>query len=210
MIIKQFNSVNSFSCNVYVCSKNNINFIIDPGFFSEKIKSYLDSIGGVNFILLTHGHFDHFLGVDEIIKNYPNCNVYMHENDVDLLYDYKKNGAKQFLNVNYVPCFKINPIQAGLINIHGIELEVFHNPGHTKGSCSYYFKEDNLIFVGDFIFVNSIGRCDLPSGSIKQMHQSLIDFNFSNFDYNLVIYPGHENNFKFQKLLLINPYFNNL
>jgi glyoxylase-like metal-dependent hydrolase (beta-lactamase superfamily II) len=65
------------------------------------MKSYIDSIGGLDFILLTHGHFDHFLGVEELIKFYPKCNVYIYEDEVDLLFDSRKNGAKMFLNQNH-------------------------------------------------------------------------------------------------------------
>ena len=209
MIIKQFNSSKSFSCNVYVCSKNNVNFIIDPGFFSEKMKAYIDSIGGLDFILLTHGHFDHFLGVDELINIYPNCKIYIHEEEIDLLFDSRKNGTKLFLNKNYEPSFNINSILSGILYIDGIDLEVIYNPGHTIGSCSFYFKDDNVMFVGDFIFSNSIGRCDLPTGSVKQMNQSLESFKLKEFDLDLIIYPGHDNFIKLRKLLLINPYLNN-
>lgn len=67
--------------------------------------------------------------------------------------------------------------------------EVIKTPGHTKDSVTYYFKEDKVMFTGDFIFKNSIGRMDLPSGSINDMQKSLAKI--SKYPKDIAIYPGH-------------------
>ena len=74
-------------------------------------------------------------------------------------------------------------------NCPNIGFEKLKNPGHSKDSVSYYFKEEKVLFCGDFIFQNSIGRTDLESGSDKEMIESLKMI--SNYPDDLVIYPGH-------------------
>lgn len=67
--------------------------------------------------------------------------------------------------------------------------KIINNPGHTEDSISFYFDKLNIIFCGDFIFENSIGRMDLPTGSEEDMKDSL-DM-ISNYDDNITLYPGH-------------------
>ena len=67
--------------------------------------------------------------------------------------------------------------------------EIIKNPGHTSDSISFYFKKLKIMFCGDFIFENSIGRMDLPSGSITDMKESL-DM-ISSYPDDIVLYPGH-------------------
>lgn len=69
--------------------------------------------------------------------------------------------------------------------------EIIKTPGHTNDSISYFFKEDNVLFSGDFIFNGTIGRMDLPTGSISDMKDSLKLIN--RYNDNIIIYPGHGN-----------------
>ena len=74
-------------------------------------------------------------------------------------------------------------------NIDGFNFEVLDTPGHTSDSKTYYFREDNIMFVGDFLFKDGIGRMDLPTGSVNEMKKSLD--NIFTYPSNTVIYPGH-------------------
>lgn len=89
-------------------------------------------------------------------------------------------------------------------NCPNIGFEIIKNPGHSKDSVSYYFKEEKVLFCGDFIFQNSIGRTDLETGNDKEMIESLKMI--SKYPDDLIIYPGHgekttlgheKNNFKY-------------
>ena len=73
--------------------------------------------------------------------------------------------------------------------IEGFNYQVIEVPGHSSDSVVYYFKDDKVMFVGDFIFLNSIGRTDLPSGSAKEMIKSLELI--KNYPDDIVLYPGH-------------------
>ncbi|MBE6161681.1 MAG: MBL fold metallo-hydrolase [Firmicutes bacterium] len=89
-------------------------------------------------------------------------------------------------------------------NYNDDNFEIIKNPGHSSDSISFYFKNLNIMFCGDFIFKNSIGRMDLPTGNENEMKKSLEMI--SNYDDNIVLYPGHgdkttlgkeKNNFKY-------------
>ena len=66
---------------------------------------------------------------------------------------------------------------------------VIYNPGHTDDSISFYFKEDKVMFVGDFVFLNSIGRCDLDGGSFIKMKDSISKL--IKMENDITLYPGH-------------------
>lgn len=121
----------------------------------------IDSIGNkeVLGILLTHHHFDH-IGAVEDIKNKYNVSVY-----------------------------DSNNLKEGNINIGPFSFIVIFNPGHTPDSISFYFKDEGKMFVGDFVFLGSIGRCDLEGGNVSEMQKSLE--NLKSLNDNIILYPGH-------------------
>ena len=80
-------------------------------------------------------------------------------------------------------------VEENNFSIDGFEFEVIKTPGHTSDSLTFYFKEDNLMFVGDFIFNKGIGRVDLPTGNMNEMVESLNKIFL--YPDTTVIYPGH-------------------
>lgn len=82
-----------------------------------------------------------------------------------------------------------NNLEEKEYTIEEFKFSVVFNPGHTSDSVSYYFKEYNLLFSGDFIFNESIGRCDLPTGDYNIMKESLNKI--KNYPLDMLIYPGH-------------------
>lgn len=125
-------------------------------------------------ILLTHSHFDHVGAVNYLVNKY---NV--------LVYD------------------KIN-LKEGINNIFDFDFEVIYNPGHTDDSISFYFKEENILFSGDFIFKGSIGRTDL-GGNYSDMINSINKI--KNYDNNIIIKPGHGEETKLGEEIKYNPFF---
>lgn len=125
-------------------------------------------------ILLTHHHFDHVGSVNDLVNKY---NV--------LVYD--KNNLKEGIN-----------------NIFGFSFEVIYNPGHTDDSISFYFKEEKILFSGDFIFKGSIGRTDL-GGNYSDMINSINKI--KNYDNNIIIKPGHGEETKLGDEIKYNPFF---
>ena len=115
--------------------------------------------GKVIAVLITHNHFDHIGALNEL---------------------------KSFYNVE---SYDKNSLKEGKHKFNNFEFKVIFNPGHTSDSISFYFEKDKVLFSGDFIFKEEIGRCDLPTGDYKEMLKS-IDM-IKKYPNDIVIYPGH-------------------
>ena len=126
-------------------------------------------------VLITHHHFDHVGALNQVLSKY-NTQIY------------DKNNLNE---KNY----QIGPFK----------FDVIYNPGHTKDSISFYFKEESMIFVGDFIFLGSVGRCDLDGGNINEMKESINKLKQIHDD--IVIYPGHDSKTTLNYEKEFNPYF---
>lgn len=84
---------------------------------------------------------------------------------------------------------KESVLETGMNQIDEFKFEVINTPGHTKDSKSYYFYENKILFTGDFLFKESIGRTDMEGGSFSEMKDSLNII--KKYDSNIIIYPGH-------------------
>ena len=89
--------------------------------------------------------------------------------------------------------------------INDFEFEVIFNPGHSSDSVSYYFKNENKLFCGDFIFYHNIGRCDLPTGNMNEMLESIDKI--KKLPKNITLYPGHGRNTTLEEEINNNYYF---
>ena len=162
-------------------------FIIDPGSDFKTIDDFLkrEKINP-EFILNTHGHYDHIGAVPEIIKSY-NIPFYIHKKDESIITDPGSNMSSFFGgNALSLKTYKlIDDNDLDFFRQKGIE--IYNFPGHTPGSIS--IKINDILFTGDFLFNGGIGRTDLPGGSSEDMLNSLEKI--KDFERNLSIYPGH-------------------
>lgn len=151
--------------------------IIDPGFDSEsEAKTIITAIERnefeVKYIINTHGHPDHN-GGNQIIKGYTKAPILIHEYDASLL---KNPPADRKLR------------DGDLIEVGSVKLKVIHTPGHSKGSV--ILLGSDVVFSGDTLFAGSIGRYDLPGGSLSDLVNSLKN-NFLTLPDHVKVYPGH-------------------
>lgn len=163
--------------------------IIDPA-NSHKVVEALDKNAlHCTHILLTHGHFDHTMGVAEL-KAHENALVAIHEADADAL-----AGGKSSLG--YLGGALVKPCAVDIL-LHGgehftaagIDFDVLHTPGHTRGCVCYVVENERLIFSGDTLFRLSVGRTDLDGGDGDALYRSLIMLtNTLKGDYR--VFPGH-------------------
>lgn len=109
-------------------------------------------------VIVTHNHFDHIGALNEVLKEY-NVKLYNFDN-----------------------------LNEGATEIDDFKFEVIYTPGHTNDSITIYFTEEKVMFVGDFIFNDSIGRTDLPTGNYNEMLNSISKIKKYS---NVKIYPGH-------------------
>ena len=149
--------------------------IVDPGWEVDKIINTASRYDlGIKFILITHSHYDHVDGVKEMV-NATDASVYVHEKDKG---EVISRGIKE-----------IEPLKDGAeINIGKIKVKVLHTPGHSPGSVCYLL--DNKMITGDMLFVEGIGRIDLPGGDIESMFNSLQ--RLKELDEKIEVYPGHD------------------
>ncbi len=141
----------------------------------------------VKYILLTHGHFDHILGVNRM-KNALNTKVGIHKNDVILL-EHTPQMCTMFglpPEEPQIPDFTFDDNTE--LTVGSSKIQIFNTPGHTEGGVSYLI--DDKLFCGDTLFKGSYGRTDLPGGNFKDIVKSIKDTLFKLND-NINVYPGH-------------------
>lgn len=186
-MLKKF-IVSSFQTNCYLLTNDNKEgILIDPGDNGKKINSYLID-NGINLtaILLTHGHIDHIGAVDYLYNIYK-CNIYAHKETIEMMRNPKLNLSSLFGHDTII----IAPIIESKDNfsINGYVIEWMFLPGHCQGSSMIRFVNENIIFSGDVLFRESIGRFDFPTSSHSDTKNSLEYI--KNIDYDAIVYPGH-------------------
>ena len=163
--------------------------VIDPADSGDYINQKLAENGlKTAAILLTHGHFDHIYGVDALRKA-TGCQVYGSGDEQLLLKDPDINSSVMVGRpVTVILDRKLK--DGDELDIAGIKLSVIATPGHTAGSVCYYVESEGVLFAGDTMFQESVGRTDLPTGSSSQLIDSINDKIMCLPDETKV-YPGH-------------------
>lgn len=164
--------------------------VVDPGTGPDQLVQAIAELKlTIDAILLTHAHFDHIGGVEDVRKA-TGAPVYIHEQEADWLIDPQKNGSARF-GVDAVQVGKADVILSGKEKLTFLdrEIAVLHTPGHSPGSVSYYWHEEQMIVSGDVLFQGSIGRTDLPEGDYETLMTS-IDTLMA-LPEQTIVFPGH-------------------
>ncbi|MGB8955055.1 MAG: MBL fold metallo-hydrolase, partial [Tumebacillaceae bacterium] len=162
--------------------------IIDPG----KDPGYLlKAIQGlkVGQIWLTHTHYDHIAGL-QALREVTQAPIYVHEREMDWLLDPSLN--RSLFNEDYDlvvgPAADVLLTEGQLLRLGDRTFEVRETPGHTPGHVS--FVTEGMVFSGDVLFYDDIGRCDLPGGSLEDLQRSLSQILYALPD-ETIVYTGH-------------------
>jgi hydroxyacylglutathione hydrolase len=164
------------NCTVLMCHKTGEAAVIDPGGESEWIASTLDSNGSrLSFILLTHAHFDHCLGISDLMRLTGERAIIALHPDDGFWYRSVSLMAPRFgiHASNPTHDVSLELFDGQSIAVGEIVLRVIHTPGHSPGSVSFYFEANDLLIAGDTIFQGSIGRTDLPGGDPELLLSSI-------------------------------------
>ncbi len=174
--------VGMLQTNCYILITDEKILIIDPGGDSEKIIEFVEKNKKEKteiIILNTHYHYDHTLANEELKKHF-NAKILIHE--------YEKNFV-EFKPDEYLK--EDDEIQIGVE-----KLKVIHTPGHTKGGICLL--GENIVFVGDTIFEQGVGRTDFPGGNMEELEESLEKIS-KILKKGMVVYPGHGNKFTWEE-----------
>ena len=164
-------------------------FIVDPGTYDASLKKLLQDVkeGKLRYILLTHGHFDHIMGVFNVQKNYGG-KIVIHEKDADCFVDEEKSLISNFGSGAKLPKKADILVKDGdTLPFADGRIEVMHTPGHTEGSVCYLIGDK--IFSGDTLFYGSVGRTDFKSGSFEDIIKSVK--RIASLEGDRKVYPGH-------------------
>ena len=200
MLVKSFEAA-AFGTNCYVLAagRGEPCLIVDPGIGVVTELDALLAEDGLRpaAVLLTHGHLDHCFSVAPVCGA-RGITAYVHPGDRAMLADPAKGlsaGLTEMFGgrLEYAEPEDVSPLpDGGPISVAGIELTVDHAPGHTRGSVLFRFTADGqeVCLSGDVLFAGSIGRTDLPGGSMAEMLVSLRD-KILTLDDEVVVLPGH-------------------
>ena len=180
-------TLGAYQTNTYIVhdSESRTCAVIDPGYEPEGVLAAVQDQGlTVDAVLLTHGHFDHVGGVQEIVEK-TGCKLWMSESDWS---QFPNPVTAFFYPIANCDFTEVNFCEDGeIIHAGGLTFTVIATPGHTWGSVCYLC--ENTLFSGDTLFAGSCGRTDLPGGSSKTLRDSLE--RLSELEQNYFVYPGH-------------------
>ena len=188
--------VGPIGTNCYILEEGGRIAVIDPGDEAERILSVLAETGGtVDYILLTHGHYDHTTAVPQLHAALPEAKIYIHQADAN------GAGSRLFPLAGEVEDLLLYD-EGDVLSLGGLTIEVLHTPGHSPGSVT--LKAGDVLFTGDTLFCGSMGRTDLRGGSYEQILASL--GRLGRLEGNFHICPGHGETSTMDREREINPY----
>lgn len=170
------------NCYILIDEESKKTAVIDPGEDADRILAALrEEDSQVEYILLTHGHYDHTTAVPELHAALPQARIYIHQADAN------GAGSKLFPLASQVEDLLLYD-EGDTLALGGLTIQVLHTPGHSLGSLT--FRVGDVLFCGDTLFAGSCGRTDFAGGSFGQILQSLK--RLVSLEGNLRVCPGHE------------------
>lgn len=188
--------VGPIGTNCYILEDSKKAAVIDPGDEADRILAQLNQLDvQVEYILLTHGHYDHTTGVPELHKALPGAKIYIHQADAN------GAGSRLFPLAGQVDDLLLYD-EGDALPLGTLTIEVLHTPGHSPGSVT--LKAGDVLFTGDTLFAGDCGRTDLRGGSWEEILVSL--GRLGKLEGNFHVLPGHGDTSDLDTERKINPY----
>lgn len=192
------------NCYFAIHTETKETLIIDPGASPKQLAQKAKDEGCKPVaVLLTHGHFDHATGAEELAEEFD-IPIYAHEAEQEVLEDEQKN-ASWMMGENQTFHADIFLKDEQEMDLAGFHIRVLFTPGHTQGGCCYYFPYEDVVFSGDTLFAASVGRTDLPTGSASQLIRS-INSKLMTLPDNTSVLTGHGDPTTIETERVNNPY----
>lgn len=175
--------------NTYVLtdSETNQGMIIDPGCYTPAMKTELQHLNELKYIILTHAHGDHMGALNAIRRDYPDAVLIAGAKEKNLLLDAENNGSMEFSPEPVSTEADRYVSEGDSVTLGSVTFTFMETPGHTEGGICIC--GDGKIFTGDTLFFRSIGRTDLYSGNMEQMRKSLQKL--MRLSDEIQVLPGH-------------------
>ena len=188
--------VGPIGTNCYILEDGKKAAVIDPGDEADRILAQLNQLDvQVEYILLTHGHYDHTTAVPELHKALPEAKIYIHQADAN------GAGSRLFPLAGQVDDLLLYD-EGDALPLGTLTIEVLHTPGHSPGSVT--LKAGDVLFTGDTLFAGDCGRTDLRGGSWEEILVSL--GRLGKLEGNFHVLPGHGDTSDLDTERKINPY----
>lgn len=189
MIIKQF-IAGLIENNMYLVmdEKSHDAVLIDAPQDIPELKKVVDElVANVKYILITHGHFDHIMGLNSLKKTL-NAPAVICKDDLAIS-DNVNEFTRLFGVPDIVPPTYEKFVKDGdVLDVGDMQIKVIQTPGHTEGGVCYLIGEN--LFSGDTLFKQSVGRTDLFGGNLEKIRHSVKEVLFK-LDENIKVFPGH-------------------
>ena len=195
-----------YQTNCYFVYRENSDkvLVFDPADHGEKIEEALGQHGlHTAAILLTHGHFDHAGAAEELADKYQ-ISIYAHEAERETLEDPGLNLCGM-IGEHKVYHADIFVKDEEVLNLAGFSIRVFFTPGHTIGGCCYYIADEKILFSGDTLFQESVGRTDFPRGSASDLIRAIRE-KLMPLPDDVTVYTGHDESTLIGYERMHNPY----
>lgn len=188
--------VGPIGTNCYILEDGKKAAVIDPGDEADRILAQLNQLDvQVEYILLTHGHYDHTTAVPELHKALPEAKIYIHQADAN------GAGSRLFPLAGQVDGLLLYD-EGDSLPLGSLTIEVLHTPGHSKGSVT--LRAGDVLFTGDTLFAGSMGRTDLSGGDEGEIMASLK--RLGELEGSFTVCPGHMQTSTLDQERKTNPY----
>lgn len=192
------------NCYLLVNHKTGELLVVDPGDQAQLIEKQIEKTGAKPVaILLTHGHFDHAGAAEELADKYQ-ISIYAHEAEKETLEDPRLNLCGM-IGEHKVYHADIFVKDEEILNLAGFSIRVFLTPGHTIGGCCYYIADEKILFSGDTLFQESVGRTDFPRGSASDLIRAIRE-KLMPLPDDVTVYTGHDESTLIGYERMHNPY----
>ncbi len=193
--------------NSYIIRCGGECWVVDPGIWPAPLVERLKVLSAVPAkALITHGHFDHIAGIDELKTAFASMRVVCPSADAGMLTSGELNMSAAFgVSSTVSPADEL--IEPGAtLRLGDSEWQVLDTSGHTKGGVSFYCAKAGVVLTGDALFADSIGRTDIPGGSASRLLRNIRQ-NLLTLPEETKVYPGHGGLSTIGKEKRYNPFF---